>query len=69
MTFIFPLIYFVALANKKMGWVFLVLGVLMGLARIYVGVHYPLDIIFGILIGVLSAWLIEKIEPKIKFLK
>jgi undecaprenyl-diphosphatase len=69
MTFIFPLIYFVALANKKMGWGFLVLGVLMGLARIYVGVHYPLDIIFGILIGVLSAWLIEKIEPKIKFLK
>jgi len=68
MMFIFPLIYFVALANKKMGWVFLVLGVLMGLARIYVGVHYPFDILFGIISGILSAWFVEKISPKIKWL-
>lgn len=67
MTFIFPLIYFVALANKKIGLVFIVLGVLMGIARIYVGVHYPLDILGGIILGVLSAWFVEKLAAKIKF--
>ncbi|MCX8015722.1 MAG: phosphatase PAP2 family protein [Patescibacteria group bacterium] len=68
-TFIFPLIYFVASVNKKIGLVFIVLGVLMGIARIYVGVHYPLDIVGGIIVGVFSAWFVEKISPRIKFLK
>jgi len=40
------------LKNKKLGVVFMVLGVLMGLARIYCGVHYPSDIFAGIIIGV-----------------
>lgn len=69
MTFIFPLIYFVASANKKIGLAFIVLGILMGIARIYVGVHYPLDILGGIIIGVLAAWFVEKNLPRIKFLK
>jgi len=66
MMFIFPLIYFVVLANKKIGFVFIVLGVLMGLARIYVGIHYPFDILFGIILGVLAAWFVEKNSTKIK---
>lgn len=68
-AFIFPLIYFVALVNKKIGVAFIILGVLMGIARIYVGVHYPLDILGGIIIGVLTAWFVEKFSPRIKFLK
>jgi len=67
-AFIFPLIYFLALANKKIGITFIILGVLMGIARIYVGIHYPLDILCGIIIGVFSGWIMEKIAPKIKFL-
>jgi undecaprenyl-diphosphatase len=44
-------IYFL---NKKLGIAIFILSFLMGIARIFVGVHYPLDILTGILIGILS---------------
>ena len=34
-----------------------VLAVFMGLSRLYVGVHYPTDVIAGALVGSLCAWL------------
>lgn len=45
--------------NHKLGWVLLVLATLVGLARIYVGVHFPLDIIAGAGVGILSAFVVE----------
>jgi undecaprenyl-diphosphatase len=39
------------LYNKKAGAVLLVLASLHGVTRIYVGVHYPLDILCGMLVG------------------
>ncbi len=33
-----------------------VLAVLMGLSRLYVGVHYPTDVLGGAVIGALCAW-------------
>lgn len=34
----------------------LALAILICLSRLYVGVHYPTDVLFGILAGVISAW-------------
>lgn len=33
---------------------------LMGFSRLYVGVHFPTDVLCGALVGVLSAWVIHK---------
>ena len=37
-----------------------VLAVLMGLSRLYVGVHYPTDVLVGAVIGALCAWVAWK---------
>ncbi|WP_414469140.1 phosphatase PAP2 family protein [Methanobacterium sp. ACI-7] len=37
----------------------------IGFSRIYIGVHYPLDVVFGALIGTICALLVLKFENKI----
>lgn len=39
-----------------MRWAALACAVLMGLSRLYVGVHYPSDVLVGLLVGLLSGW-------------
>ncbi len=46
--------------NRQLGALLLVLATLLGLSRIYCGVHYPLDVIAGALLGALSAYLMVK---------
>lgn len=42
------------LGNKKVSWLALVFGVLMGISRIYLVVHYPTDVIAGIITGTIA---------------
>lgn len=69
LTFAFA--FGVWLRNKKIGIVLFSLAVLMSLARIYVGVHYPLDILGGAAIGIavtyLFFWLLKLIQPIVDF--
>lgn len=43
--------------SKKVSWLFLVFVLLMGVSRCYLMVHYPSDVLGGLLVGVLSAGL------------
>lgn len=38
--------------------VFYILAILTGISRIYLGVHYPIDTLFGCLIGIISGYII-----------
>lgn len=49
---------------KKYGISAVVLAVLIAFSRLYVGVHYPTDVMAGILIGSLAAFLALKIMKK-----
>ena len=49
--------------NKSLWWP-LVLALLMGLGRVFVGIHWPSDILVGALIGLGSAFVIKKILPE-----
>lgn len=37
--------------NRGVGWIFIVCALLIGVARVAAGIHYPLDILTGYLIG------------------
>lgn len=40
---------------RFVGWLFLLLSFLMGYSRLYVGIHYPSDVIFGFFLGSIIA--------------
>ena len=45
------------LGNKKVSWLALVFGVLMGISRIYLCVHYPSDVVGGMITGTVAGLL------------
>ncbi len=46
--------------HKKAGMVFMVLALFIGMARIVAGVHFPIDILGGFVLGALVAYLVKK---------
>lgn len=59
--------------HKKWGVLALVVAILIALSRLYVGVHYPTDILGGAAIGIgsacLSMWLVPKLERRFPVIK
>ncbi len=68
-TVAFAIAFSIYFYNKKWGAAFLILATLVGLGRVYVGVHYPFDILGGVLIGWLAASIMEKIFITFRFKK
>ena len=60
-TFYFALATGIYLLNKKAGLWLLVLAGLIGFARIYTGVHWPLDILAGAVLGWATALTLKKV--------
>lgn len=62
----FALAFALLLKRKKIGAVLLVMACLMALSRIFIGVHYPLDVLAGACIGLgvtyIVMWLIHLVE-------
>ncbi|MCK9816024.1 undecaprenyl-diphosphatase [Pseudomonas sp. MAFF 302046] len=58
---LFAMAFALILASlRKTGLVMLGLALLVSWARVYLGVHFPLDILGGCLVGLLSAWLVRQ---------
>lgn len=51
--------------NKKVGVVFFILALLIGLSRIILGVHYPSDILGGFCVGAIISFIIIRLFKKI----
>ncbi|MFA7000257.1 MAG: phosphatase PAP2 family protein [Candidatus Paceibacterota bacterium] len=60
-TIISALAFAIYFKNKNLGYVFMVVALLIGLARIAAGVHFPIDIMGGYAIGFLVAFLVKKL--------
>lgn len=46
-------------------WVLMVLAILISLSRLYVGVHYPTDVLGGAITGILIGWFVVAFYKKI----
>ncbi|HTE48499.1 MAG TPA: phosphatase PAP2 family protein [Candidatus Paceibacterota bacterium] len=55
-TFFMALAVTIFFFHKKAGYGFMFLALLIGLARVTSGVHYPIDILGGFILGSLVAW-------------
>jgi len=63
-AFCFGLATVVYLYNKRLGIVFFVAALLVSVARVFVGVHWPSDILAGAAVGIFSGWATVKIFKK-----
>ena len=53
------------LGERRWSVIFLATSLIMGIARVYVGVHWPLDIVSGIIVAFISAYTVKLLlEPK-----
>ena len=59
MAWFFALALVVWFVNRKWGVWYFALTIVMGVARIYVGVHWPIDIVGGAAVGLVSGWFIH----------
>ena len=48
--------------NRRLGWLAVMVAGVYGLARVYAGVHYPLDILAGAAIGAAVAFAVFRIS-------
>ena len=64
--------FFICSKNKKISWLVFVYAILMGLSRNYLMVHFPSDVLAGLIVGVISAilahylvnWLFKYLSDK-----
>lgn len=63
-SFYFALSTVVYCYNKKAGALFYIASFLIVISRVFVGVHWPSDILAGALLGILTGWLGYKISKK-----
>ena len=65
------LIFFFKPINKRVRWLFVLCAVIFSYTRIYLGVHYPGDIICGALLGIccglITVWLYNLAQKSINF--
>lgn len=59
----FSYLYF----KSKWSYLFLIIMFWIGLSRIYVGVHYPMDIAGGFLVGIISLIIAKQVTKYLKF--
>ena len=52
----------VARRHPRLAWAFWTLALLIGFSRIYLGRHYPTDVLTGFLLGAISSWLVLRGE-------
>jgi len=65
-TFYMALAFALFFSHKKAGYWFMFFALIVGIARIIAGVHFPIDILGGYILGILTAYFVKFLYKKIK---
>ena len=65
-TAAFAMAFGLLLHNRKWGWVMLALAAWVGVSRVFVGVHYPSDILGAVVVAALAAWATRPVKKAIE---
>lgn len=63
-TFFFALAFAIFLNHRKVGILFLISAILISIARVIAGVHFPIDILGGLFLGVIISFTIYLLGKK-----
>lgn len=55
------------LAKEYGKYYLLCIPVIVAISRLYLGVHYPSDVLVGFIIGIIVAYIVEKLFEKLEF--
>jgi undecaprenyl-diphosphatase len=55
--------FYILLKDKKLGIFALICAFLISVSRVFVGVHWPIDIVAGFIVGLISALIVDKFLP------
>ena len=65
-TFYMALATALFFSHKKIGYLFMFFALLIGLARITAGIHFPVDILGGFVLGTLTAYFVRFLYKKVR---
>ncbi|MDO4975266.1 MAG: phosphatase PAP2 family protein, partial [Alphaproteobacteria bacterium] len=51
---------------KKYGIIAIIFATMIGISRIYLGVHYPLDVLIGFVLGIICSIIVHKVFTKLE---
>lgn len=68
-TVMFALGFSLLFTNTRWGLVYLALAIVSSFARVIVGVHFPFDIVGGMLVAALSAFIAKLVFERIRFFR
>lgn len=63
-TLAFAIAFTVYKQDRDWGIAFLILAAVVAMGRVFVGVHFPLDIVAGALVGICSGWIVSWFERR-----
>ena len=66
-AFFTALAFGIFFSHKKAGLVFILLGLLIDIARIAVGIHFPVDILGGFALGAGVAYMVQYLYPRVAY--